>query len=129
MLKRKSLLREAPEDPSKAFLQEIRELDERISKEEMELLEKKQNLEEMMKEKRNAKVEEGREELTAKSDVTQMAVNGSRISDSEAELLSADVEDRSLTEDLPVISHRRQWRLSAHNEVGRKVSSVDEEVN
>ena len=43
-----------------------------------------------------AKVEEGRE-VTAKGDVARIAVSGSRTSETEAELLSVDVEDPRVT--------------------------------
>ena len=39
-----------------------------------------------------AKVVEGREKVTAKGDVTRMAASGSRTSETEAELLSVDVD-------------------------------------
>ena len=39
-------------------------------------------------------MEEGREKVTAKGDVTRIVVSGSRTSEMEAELLSADVDDR-----------------------------------
>ena len=63
MERKKSLLSEAREDLRTQIFQAIRELDERISKEEMALLENKQNVQEILKERRNAKVEEGRELL------------------------------------------------------------------
>ena len=46
-----------------------------------------QNLEEMMKERRNAKAEEGKEKVTAQSDVTRRAASGSRTFETEAEIL------------------------------------------
>ena len=48
-----------------------------------------------MKERRNAKMEEGREKVTAKGDVTRMAVSGSRTSENKAEFLVAEgmIED------------------------------------
>ena len=58
----------------------MRDLDEKISGEEMDLLKKKQNLEEKEKERRNAKVEEGRDKATAGGGATRQAVAGSRIS-------------------------------------------------
>ena len=39
-----------------------------------------------MKERRNAKVEEGREKVGAKSDVTRIVASGSRTSETEAEI-------------------------------------------
>ena len=42
-------------------------------------------------------MEEGRQKVAAKGDVTQMAVNGSRSSVTEAEIRSADVDDRRVT--------------------------------
>ena len=62
MLKRKkSLLREAPEDPSKAYFARNHGVGRKNFKRRDGTFGDKQNLEEMMKEKRNAKVEEGRE--------------------------------------------------------------------
>ena len=52
-----------------------------------------------MKERRNAKKKEGREKFFATGDVTRMAVSGSRTSEIQAELLSADVDDRRDTKD------------------------------
>ena len=46
-----------------------------------------------------AKVEEGREKVTAKGDVTRITVSGSRTSETETELLSVDVEDPRVAED------------------------------
>ena len=57
-------------------------------------VQEKQILDEMMKDRRNDKVEEGREKGAAESDVTRVAVSGSRTSETEAEILSADVDDR-----------------------------------
>ena len=108
--RKKSLLREAPDDLRKRMFQEIRELDDRISG-------------------RNAQMEEGREKLVAKGGVTRIASSGSQTSEMEAELLSADADDRVQLL-LEVFSHRRQWRRPPMvKEEGRKVSSVDEEVN
>ena len=86
MGRKKSLLREALEDLRKQIIQEIRELGDRIPEEEMKPLEKKRTCEEMTKERRNAKVEEGREKVIAKSDVARIAVSGSRTSETEAEI-------------------------------------------
>ena len=71
---------DAPEDPRKPIFQEIRDLDEKISGEEMDLLERKRILEELWKEGRNAEVEEGRVKVTAGGGagggVTRQAVAG-----------------------------------------------------
>ena len=58
---KKNLMSEAPEDLRNLIFQEIRDLDEKISGEEVELLERKRILEELLKEGRNAEVEEERE--------------------------------------------------------------------
>ena len=60
MERKKSLLREAPEEFQKQIFQEITNLEERLSGEEMELLEKKQSLGRMCKDRRYAEMEEGR---------------------------------------------------------------------
>ena len=69
MERKKSLLREAPDDLRKQIFKEIREL-----------VEKKQTLEEMCKDRRNAKMEEGREKRQAEGDVTRTAASGTRTS-------------------------------------------------
>ena len=95
---------------SKVDFQEFWELDERISKEEVELLRENQNLEEMMKEKRNAKVEE--REIEKK---TTAKISGSRISETEAEILSARNQEsnRKRRELLPMETFMTwQWRES-----------------
>ena len=56
----------------------------------------------MVKDRKNAKIEEGREKFAVKGDVTRKAVSGSQTSEMEAELLSADVDDRRVTEDAPI---------------------------
>ena len=84
MERKKSLFNAAPQDLRKQMFQEIRDLDERISGEEMSLLEETPNLGEMMKERRIAKKEEGRAKVTAKSDVTRIAASGSPTSEIEA---------------------------------------------
>ena len=87
----RGLSSDAPEDFRKQIFQESRELDERISGEEMELLETRQNLEETV----NATWRKGEsEKVTVKGDVTRTAVSGSRTSEIKAELFSADVDDR-----------------------------------
>ena len=77
---------EAPEELRKQIFQEIKDLDETISGEEMELLEKKRILEEWLKEGRNAEVEEGRVTVAAGGGVTRQAAAGSRNSEAEFEL-------------------------------------------
>ena len=47
-------------------------------------------------------MEEGRVEVTTEGDVARIAVRGSRTSNMEAELLSADVDDRRVTEDAAI---------------------------
>ena len=73
------------------IFQEIRDLDDRISVEEIDLLEKKQVMKEMLKERRSTEVEEERATVVAVSGVTRMAVAGSRSSEKEGHLFSADV--------------------------------------
>ena len=58
--------REGPEEFQKQILQEIKELEEKLSTEELDLLEKKHSLERMYKEREHAKMKEGRETLDAK---------------------------------------------------------------
>ena len=50
---------------SEKIFQEIRDLDEKISEEKIELLEKRQIIGEMSKERRSAEVEEGRDTMQA----------------------------------------------------------------
>ena len=86
--------REAQAEFQNGIFQEDKNLEERLSKEEVELLEKKQRLERMHKDRRYAKVEEGREKLAAKSEVTRAAGSGSQTSEMGAEPVSAEVETR-----------------------------------
>ena len=97
----------------------------------MELLEKNKNLEDMMKEGRNSKVEKGREKVTAESDLTRMVVSGCRTSEKEADILSADVNDRRVTLDATIAGSEctRKAEVSTKNEAERQYSSVDEEVS
>ena len=96
-------MNEALEDLGKQLFQEIKNLDEKISGEEMELLERKRILEEMLKEERNAEVEEGRVTVIAGGGATRQSVAGSRSSEAEDDLLLADVDCRRGRED-PVVA-------------------------
>ena len=60
----------------------------------MELLEKQQSLENMCKDRRHAKMEEGREKLAAKGEVAGAAACGSQTSEMEAERLPAEEKQR-----------------------------------
>ena len=93
---------EAIEELRKQIFQEIRDLDKKISGEELELLETKVILEEWLKEGRNAKVEEGKAKVSAGGRATRQAVAGSRSSEAEVELRLADVNGRRGTEDTVV---------------------------
>ena len=92
--RKKSLVKEVPEEILKQTFQEIPKLEERLSEGEMALLEKKQRLEEMCKDRRYAKMEEWRKKFAAEGAVTRTARSGSPTSDMEAELLSTEIEDR-----------------------------------
>ena len=81
MERKQNLMSEAQEDLRKKIFQEIRDLDEKISGEELELLEKKQIMGEMSKERRIAEVEEGRGTVVAGSGVNRKAIAGSRSSE------------------------------------------------
>ena len=85
MERQKSLLKETREDFQKQIFLKITKLEERIAGEEMELLEKRPSLDRMCKDRRDAKMEEGREKFAATGDVTRTAGSGSRISEMEAE--------------------------------------------
>ena len=64
MMERKQHLRsDAPEALRRKIFQEIRDLDERVSAEEIDLLERKQVMEEMLRERewRSTDVEEGKD--------------------------------------------------------------------
>ena len=64
-------------------------------------------------------MEEGREEVTAKGDVTRIAVSGSRTSEMETEVLSADVDDRRVTKDATTAGSectRKATEVSTKNE-------------
>ena len=76
-------------------------------------------------------MEEGREKVTAEGDVTRIVVSGSRTSEVEAELLSADVDDRRVTKDAAAVSEctRKATEASTKNEAERKYSPVGEEVS
>ena len=77
--------------------------------------------------------EEGREKLVAKGGVTRIVASGCQTSEMEADLLSADVDDRRVTEDAAVagsVLTRKAMEVSINNEAGRKAFfSVDGEVN
>ena len=86
----------------KQIFLELRDLDEKISGDEMELLERKRMVE-LLKEGRNGEVvEEGRVTVTAGGGVTRQAVAGSRCSEAEVELRLADVDGRRGTQDAVV---------------------------
>ena len=89
--RKKSLLKEVPEDFHKQIFQDITTLEERLSEGEMELLEEKQSLGRMCKDRRYAKMEEGREKLAAEGEGTRVVGSGSQTSEMEAERLSAEV--------------------------------------
>ena len=77
-------------------------------------------------------MEEGREKVIANCDVTRIAVSRSRTSEIETELLSADVDDRKVTKDAPIVGSectRKAMEVSTKNEAAGKVSWVDEEVS
>ena len=73
MERKKSLLREAPEEFQKQIFHEITKLEERLSQKDNGLLEKKQSLEGMCKDRKYAEMEEGREKFAALGDVTRTA--------------------------------------------------------
>ena len=87
--RKQSLLKEAPDDFRKQIFQGIRELDERVSKEEMEHLEKNGPWKKC-----------GR---TGGTSVTRIAASGSQSSEMEAELLSDFVVDRRVTGDPDIV--------------------------
>ena len=91
--RKKSLVKEVPEEILKQIFHEIPKLEERLSEGEMALLEKKR-LEVMCKDRRYAKMEEWRKKFAAEGAVTRTAGSGSQTSDMEAELLSTEMEDR-----------------------------------
>ena len=67
----------------------------------------------------NANVKEGRPKVTAGGDVTRIVASGSRTSEKEAELLSADVDDRRGTKDANtagVGALRWHWRCPPETE-------------
>ena len=96
VLKKEFLQRSTRRHSKADFSGNVRERDGRISGEEM------RRTEEIMKDRRNAQMQEGRGKVTADCDVTRMAVSRSRTSEMEPELLSADVDDRRVTEDAAV---------------------------
>ena len=113
---------EALEDLRKQIFQENRELDDRISGEEMKLLERNRIWKVMLRERRNANMEEGREKFSGKGDVTRMAVSGSRTSEIKAEFLVAEgmIEDLRKTHLLlGVGALGRQWWFLPETEHGR----------
>ena len=83
MERKKILQREVPEEFQKQFFREIKELEERLFKEELDLLGKKHGLERMNKERRHAKTEDGREKFAVRGGFTSTA-SRSRASDIEA---------------------------------------------
>ena len=86
MERKQKLMGEAPEDLRGKIFQAIRDLDERISFEEIDLLEKKQVMEEMLKGRRSTDVGEVRDTVIVVSGVTRMAVAGSRRSKTQGDL-------------------------------------------
>ena len=84
----------APRDLRRKIFQEIRDLDERISGEEIELLDQKQAMKEMLKERRCTEVEEWRDTFVAGGGVTRMAAAGSRGSETEGDLFLSEVGAR-----------------------------------
>ena len=84
-----------------------------------------------MKERRNAKAEEGREKVTAKGGVTRIVVSGSRTSELAAELFSAHVDDQRVTKDATVAGSectRKAMEVSTRNGAEGEFLSVDEDV-
>ena len=61
---------------------------------EIELMEEKQSLEGMFNDRKYAKMEDGREKLAARGELTRTAGSGSQTSEMEAERRSAEVENR-----------------------------------
>ena len=86
------LMSEAPEDLRRKILQEMRDLDERISVEEIDLLEKKQAMMELLTERRSTEVEEWKDTVVAGSGVTRMATAGSRNFETEGDLPWSEME-------------------------------------
>ena len=129
MQRKQSLLKEALDDLRKLMFEEIRELEERISKEEMELFEKTTPWKKYGKTGGTPKWREG-EKVVAKGGVTRMAASGPETSTMQAELPSDDVDDRKVTEDaaLAGCSHTEDDGCVHQCEEGGKVSSVKEEV-
>ena len=77
-------------------------------------------------------MEEGREKVTAKGDITRTVVSGSRICEVESELLSADVDGRRVPKDAAVAGSECTWKameVSTQNGTEGISSSVDEEVS
>ena len=75
------LMSEALGDLRGKICQEISDLDERISVEEIDLVEKNQVMKELLKERRSTEVEEWRDTVVAGGVVTQKAAAGSRTAD------------------------------------------------
>ena len=85
-------MRRAPEDLRAKMFQGIRDLDERISDEDIDLLWKKQAMKELLKKSRCSEVErDWRETVVAGGVVTWMATAGPRSSGTEADLLVSEV--------------------------------------
>ena len=84
-----------------------------------------QELEEMMKERRNAQVEEGRENVATTGDVIRNVVRGSRTFEIETKLFLADVDDRRVTTD--AIQGASAFRC-VHQTRSRTFSFVDEHL-
>ena len=128
--RRQSLLMEALDDFRKILFQELRTLDERICKEEMELLEKADPGRNVGgKEERLNGGRERERSFLVKVVSPRIAVSGSQTSEMEAELPSDDADDRGVTEDAAVagsVLTPKAMEVSTDNEDGRKVSSVDE---
>ena len=91
MERKQNLMSKAPEDLRKKMFQEVRDLDEKISGEEIGLLEKNQILDKKQIQRRSAETDEGRDPVVAGSGVTRRAVAGSRSFEREGDLRLADV--------------------------------------
>ena len=77
-------------------------------------------------------MEEGREKVTAKSHVTQVAVRGTRTSEAEAEILSAQLDDRRFTEYAAIAGSpctRKAMEVAAKNGAEENIPPVHEEVS
>ena len=80
---KQKLMSGAPEKNREKFCQEIKDLDDRISAEEVELLDKKKEMRELVQERRRTKVEGWRDTDAAEGEVAQKAAFRSQNSEAE----------------------------------------------